>query len=297
MPIAGARIQLTGTNDRAQVIDALFSNTDAAGVYSFFNLRPGNYTLTEQQPTGFDDGSEALGTVNGVPVGDASVNDQFSGIVLGVPASVAENYNFGELPTADGTVAGSSQTAGIGFWQNKNGQALINSLNGGSTSTQLANWLAATFPNLYGANAGDHDLTGKENWQVADFYQTLFHEHGKAGGVPKLDAQVLATALSVYVTNETLAGTTAANYGFTVTTNGLGVRTFNVGDNGAAFGVADGSDVQVIDLLRAVDAQSAGGLLYDLDGDGDTSDHKEQKFRKLANEVFTGLNEAGDLRS
>ena len=38
------------------------------------------------------------------------------------------------------------QTAGIGFWNNKNGQALIKALNGGSTSTQLGDWLAATLP-------------------------------------------------------------------------------------------------------------------------------------------------------
>ena len=42
------------------------------------------------------------------------------------------------------------QTAGIGFWNNKNGQALIKALNGGPTSTQLGDWLAATFPHLLG---------------------------------------------------------------------------------------------------------------------------------------------------
>src|SRR5207247_2343306 len=124
------------------------------------------------------------------------------------------------------------QTATIGFWQNKNGQALINALNGGSTSTQLGNWLAANFPNLYGAGAGANNLAGKTNAQVAAFYKTLFARTAKtaAGGGPaKMDAQVLATALAVYVTNQTLAGTTAAAYGFLVTENGVGTRTFNVG--------------------------------------------------------------------
>ena len=71
-----------------------------------------------------------LGTVNGVAVGDDSVNDTFSGVVLPRPDSLAENYNFGERPAADGGVQ-PGQTATIGFWQNKNGQNLIKALNGG----------------------------------------------------------------------------------------------------------------------------------------------------------------------
>jgi len=70
--------------------------------------------------------------------------------VLPQPDSDGQNYNFGERPLADGQVQ-SGQTATIGFWQNKNGQNLIKSLNGGATSTQLGNWLAATFPNMYGS--------------------------------------------------------------------------------------------------------------------------------------------------
>ena len=36
------------------------------------------------------------------------------------------------------------------FWSGTNGQTLIKSFNGSSTSTQLARWLATTFPNLFG---------------------------------------------------------------------------------------------------------------------------------------------------
>ncbi len=209
--------------------------------------------------------------VNGVVVGNASVNDTFSAVVLPRPGSLAENYNFGERPSADGDVT-CGQTATIGFWQNKNGQNLIKSLNGGSTSTQLGNWLAATFPNMYGAAAGANNLAGKTNAQVAAFYKTLFARTAKTaagGGPPKMDAQVMAVALASYVTNQTLAGTTAAAYGFLVTENGVGARTFNVGSNGAAFGVANNSNVTVLDLLLAVNSRSRNGLLYDLDGDGD----------------------------
>jgi hypothetical protein len=81
---------------------------------------------------------------------------------------------------------------------------------------------------------------------VASFYNVLFARTARtaAGGGPaKLDAQVLATALAVYVTSEMLAGTTATSYDFVVTASGVGTRVFDVGTRGAAFGVADNSDV------------------------------------------------------
>src|SRR5207253_2648746 len=88
------------------------------------------------------------------------------------------------------------------------------------------------------------------------------------GGPPKVDCQVMATALAVYVTNQTLAGTTAAAYRFQVSATGLGTRTFNVGCRGAAFGVANNSSLSVMDLLLAVNARADNGVLYDLNGNG-----------------------------
>src|SRR5207248_2106192 len=83
-------------------------------------------------------------------------------------------------PATTGTaVAG--QTATIGFWQNKNGQNLILSLNGGATTTQLGHWLALTFPNLYAS------LDCKTNADVAAFYKTLFARTAQTapGGPPR----------------------------------------------------------------------------------------------------------------
>ena len=137
------------------------------------------------------------------------------------------NYNFGDH--AD-TGLHRGQTATIGYWQNKNGQALISSLNGGPSSTSLGNWLASQFPNMYGVDAADRNLTGNTNAQVAAFYVTLFKTKG-----PKIDAQVMATALAVYVTNTNLAGSSATAYGFQVSSAGTGAATFSVGTSGAAF--------------------------------------------------------------
>ena len=106
---------------------------------------------------------------------------------------------------------------GIGFWHNSNGQALITSFNGGSTSTALANWLAATFPNLYGASAAGNNLTSDTNAQVAAFYLSRFN----LGGT-QVQAQMLATALNIYATTSSLGCfRRSASYGFTVKRHGV----------------------------------------------------------------------------
>ena len=102
----------------------------------------------------------------GALVGSGAVNDVFSGVVLSQGGLSAENYNFGERPATNGGVH-HGLTATIGYWQNKNGQNLIKSLNGGETSTQLGNWLAATFPNMYAALAGKTNAAGGRALQDA----------------------------------------------------------------------------------------------------------------------------------
>ncbi len=189
------------------------------------------------------------------------------------------------------------QTASIGFWQSQNGQDLIKKLNGGPDSRQLSAWLAATFPNLYGVNAGANNLTGMTNEQVAAFYVGLFQRTGGANGPPKLDSQVLALALAVYVTDQELAGTAAVSYGFEVTAAGVGAATYEVGSaNRAAFGMApaQGTVLSVLDILEATDALSRHGRLYDVNDSG-TIDKWEKALRSLANTVYAAINEQGGI--
>ena len=229
--------------------------------------------------------------------GDNSVNDEFSGVVISQPGSIAENYNFGERPTDDNPI-GTNQTAGIGFWQNKNGQNLIKSLNGGENSIQLGNWLSATFPNMYGVNAGANNLAGMNNAEVSQFYKDLFRRNKKTatgGGPPKMDAQVMAVALATYATNENLAGTTAESYGFVVTENGVGTTSFDIGNHGFAFNVADNTTISILDILLATNDRTTNGLLYDLDGDGDADDSFETLLRTMANDVYNAINEQGEI--
>jgi hypothetical protein len=241
------------------------------------------------------------------------IASSFSGIVL-VAGSQGINYNFGER--VEGGTAAAGQTAGIGFWQNNTGQQLLKSLNGSPDSTMLAAWLSNTFPNMYGS-LGDADGNGiaddpVNNTYVADLYRQLFKRNAKTspGGPPKLDAQVMAVALATYVTKQSFVVTDFAtgmqdadladqlqSYGFGVTVGGIGSTTFDVGDSGVAFGVANDSQVRIIDLLLATDAKSADGLLYDdldQDGIGDgTIDDEEELMRILANDLYSAINELG----
>ena len=330
--IDGVAIALTGTDDRGQAVN-LTQATDSQGIFEFVDLRPGTYAIQETQPTmlggvptDFLDGLDVLGEVAEhtppVPpvilgsdgVVDPVENDRFSQIEL-VAGSRGLNYNFGERIDG-GAMPDHGVTAAIGFWQNKNGQSLIRSLNGGEGSTRLAKWLAQTFPNTYGT-AVVHEDTGEymTNAEVADLYKQLFKRNAKTspGGPPKLDAQVMAVALATYVSKESLVSVNDAtgeadpsliggveSYGFVVSAGGVGSAFFNIGDSGEAFeGFSDGEDVQVIDLLLATDSMSVNGVLYDdVDGDGQGDgqiDDWEALLRTLANDVYAAINEQGEI--
>jgi hypothetical protein len=268
--ISGVTITLTGKDFLGNSVSQS-QQTDSNGVYVFLNLLPGSYTLTETPPSGYLPGIDSVGTAGGNVV----ASGQFS-VPLGAELN-GLNYNFGEQPLPGGAVQ-KGQSAGIGFWNNKKGQALILGLNGGS-GHQLGDWLAATLPNIFGASAGSSDLAGQSNAAVAALFQQDFLQKGV-----KLDAQLLATALNVYVTNATLDSTNlATSYGFTVSGDGLGTATVNVGSSGDAFGVANNSVLTVMDLLLGANAQAVNGVLYN----GNTTKSNE------ANAVFGAVNQAG----
>ncbi len=269
--LAGVAITLSGTDDLGNTV-SIPSTTAADGSYSFGNLRPGTYSVSEGQPAGYSTTRNSVGSAGG------NLATVTTDVITAIKLDSGENgtsYNFGERATssAGGLVEG--DTATIGFWNNKNGQALIKSLNGGSSSKKLATWLATNFSYLYGANAGSaNNLTGKTNTQVAALFKSYFSVSGQ-----KTSAQTLAVALAVYVTDSDLAGTSAVKYGFNVSSSGTGAKTYNVGSNGSAIGLSDNKSYSVFTILQAANQQKKNGT-----------------FNSNAfNTIFDGINRKGDI--
>jgi hypothetical protein len=258
------------------------ATTNSGGFYLFDDLLPGTYQVAETQPTGVTDGSAHLGSLGGTILG-------IDRMQLTLVHTDAHDYAFAEI----GQQLRSGDAATIGFWQNKNGQALITQ--GG---TQLANWLSTNFSNVFG-----NTLVGATGATVASFYRDqLFKQQSKkSAGPAKVDAQFMATALATFFTSNILAGNVAASFGFNVTDTGIGTKIVNVGTKGAAFSVANGSDRTIMQLLLATNSLtdqpnlSAGfAAVYDTDGNGMISS-AEAALRTMANDVYSFINEAGGV--
>lgn len=287
--------------------------TDATGQYGFANLRPGTYEITEDQPEGYNDGADYLGELfdrDGnpvVPAGIISENDRFAQITL-TPGSLGDNYNFSEVAET-GTDIGDNVTATIGFWRSQRGRSLIKSLNGGQNSTALGDWMAATFPNLYGSGAVydaqrgrdiSLDMTGRTNKEITQVFKYLYSRNFRtkaAGGPARLDAQLMAVVFATYVTSSNLSGGNyAADYGFDVTDEGISAALVDVSHVLTAQQIAD-LDIQVNsegkasiqEILTSADDLTTLGLLFDSDASGDIDDD-ERRLRFLGNWLYWYIN-------
>ncbi|MFO0846308.1 MAG: right-handed parallel beta-helix repeat-containing protein [Gemmataceae bacterium] len=186
---------------------------------------------------------------------------------------------------AGGLLVTRGKAAGIGFWQGPNGRALINAL--GTTPTgasRVGAWLAASYPNLYGS------LSGGTPDGVWSHFRSLF----KVTGTPKLETQVMATALSAYVTDTTLNTTslgksTAQRYGFVLGGGSLASEvTFAGGGQASSLGRAGGAGYYTVaQLLAAADSQASGGWLFSASAD--------RTKRREANDLFAAINDTGGV--
>jgi hypothetical protein len=246
---AGVTVYLTGTDTLGNTV-RLARVTGTGGTYNFLGLQPGTYTVSESPPSGY--------VVDGIDVGSAggtadARNDAIDGAILALGTS-GVNYDFGDIASGSSVCRGATQTCS--FWHGSSGQGLINCFNGGSSCTSLGNWLATSFPNLYGNSACN--LAGKTNAQVASYYQALYNSNSSS-----VEVAVLATALNVYTSNSALGGCSAAtSCGFTVTSGGLGCETYSVGSCGGLFGASNNTNVCVIQLLEYVNSQAVNGVCY-----------------------------------
>ena len=92
----GVSVRLRGTDDLGQTVDQT-ETTASDGTFTFGNLRPGTYSLTETQPTTpfYFDGLDAAGSLGGLTGNDAITN------IAVTPGQSGSDYRFGELPPAD----------------------------------------------------------------------------------------------------------------------------------------------------------------------------------------------------
>ncbi|MBP3960447.1 hypothetical protein J8F10_34910 [Gemmata sp. G18] len=256
--LSGWVVYLDGNNNGRKDSWETATVTDANGYYKFNNLAAGNYRVREVQQSGW--------------VQSAAPAD----LVALTTGQNKTGVNFGNVA---GSTVSSCDTASIDFWNCSSGQNLIKALNGGSTKTALGSWLASNFSKLYGSSSS-YNLSGKTNAQVASYFQTL------AGKSDKLEAQILATALAVYVTDSDLAGGTyARSYGFTVTTTGIANEFYNIGTNGSLFGVANGGVRTVWQILVAANNSATSGLAW----------NGNSTARAAARTLFAGLNDVGGI--
>jgi regulation of enolase protein 1 (concanavalin A-like superfamily) len=280
--IADTATVVVGFHPTGTVTFRLYNNPNGAGTPLFVDTEPlVNGTATSK---GFV--TTATGTDYWVATynGDAN-NNPVTASTSSEPVTI----------TAPSPVS-SDEFATIGFWQNRNGQAVIDSFNGGSTQTQLGNWLATNFPHLFGASnpyisSALQSLPGKPttfagltNAQIASVYGATF---GQNGGAKNTYLQAFAVALGMYADNPGLGyDATAAKYGFAPVTGGGGSLSFNLGNNGVAFSGL-GSTPTVLQILQAVDASfnPTTGLFFGGDSSKTTA----------ANNVLNGINTAGDV--
>ncbi len=89
--IGGVTVKLDGVDANGNTVTMVTTTFDD-GSYRFDGLQAGKYTIWEEQPAGYEDGAETLGSLGGT----ISANDLFSDIVVPGGAK-GVNYNFGEL--------------------------------------------------------------------------------------------------------------------------------------------------------------------------------------------------------
>jgi CheY-like chemotaxis protein len=93
----------------------LTATTLAGGVYSFGNLAPGTYTLTETQPAGYLDGAETVGTTFGGTASAALGSNTISTLTITAGSNSGSGYNFGEVlaSSLSGTVYSDANNNGV----------------------------------------------------------------------------------------------------------------------------------------------------------------------------------------
>ena len=159
------------------------------------------------------------------------------------------------------------------------GQTLLQSYK----TADIGNFLAATCPNLFG------NLKGANGTQVAAY---VMKAKAASSGAMNDYAQTLSTALGVWVTGGGFNAAASAQH--FVQQQGIGTAgcLYNVGNNGAAFGVANGTTMTIIDMLKGYDSLcvTTGGTMTSLP----TSLKHTAGGLDTGGSTFTTINNLGD---
>jgi hypothetical protein len=273
MTVTDSAVVSAGYNETGSLV---FTLTGPGGFsYTQTDTLAGNstYTATTSLPAG-----AALGTYTWTVTfaGDANNN------------SAADQGGAAEQFTLQGAIVGRGNAATIGFWANKNGKALL----GTYTTSDIGNWLATTYPNLFG------NLSGATGPQVYTYFVKLKSASGLTNSTM---TDALAVAMSEWVTTSGLGWNTSStgptHYGFIQGPGGVGLGSlyFNVTNNGASFGVANNTLLTVDQILAYYNSHTVrtGGSSTALPTwvvyGGNTS------LLNGANVVLDGINQTGDI--
>ncbi|HLJ96422.1 MAG TPA: Ig-like domain-containing protein [Gemmataceae bacterium] len=160
-----------------------------------------------------------------------------------------------QSPAAVNNFVAASMVKPTSFWEGGQGQQLIRRFGLTSSNQTLGQWLATTFPNLYGGVGGAPNVSIFTNSQIGSYYQSLFLSSQGSG----LDVEILDTALDLFTTTSSLGGTVGQSYGFTVNSYGLGAYSWNIASSGAAFGTPNDTVLNVFQILLAANNNASGG--------------------------------------
>ncbi|KRG63204.1 hypothetical protein ABB26_13070 [Stenotrophomonas humi] len=131
---ANVTVELTGTDDLGNPV-TLTTTTDANGKYSFDNLRPGTYVVTEpNQPAETLNGKTTAGSTGGTGSNPSTTTSEITGIVL-KPGDKSVDNNFGEIGDSPDMLVSKSSTT-VKFTVNNVATYTIRVRNGGQQASK-----------------------------------------------------------------------------------------------------------------------------------------------------------------
>ncbi len=240
--IAGVTLTLSGTNGLGQSITAT-TTTAANGTYSFTTasngnaLLPGTYQIAETAPSGYLQGANNVGTVNGATDGTLVPMDTIGSIVV-TSGQSGINYNFSDLKpvTISGTV-----------YQDTNGTGVYSSSDPGIAGVTLT---------LSGTNGLGQAVTATTTTAANGTYSFTTTSNGSS--LLPGTYQITETQPNGYLAGATTVGTVnAASDGTVVSTGMIGSIALTSGQSGINYNFGNVKPVTISGTVY-VDANGTG---------------------------------------